>query len=336
MKGIALPGMDKLPPGRQRDLVEALHELYRQAGIPGTRTISKESRDRDDLPDTISHEGVSGILRGEGLPRWSKIECLVRILVDHAVGHPDVEASVRRIQELWLSAVVGGSTMVEPAQVRPSSAAHLVETSENSHALELEDDDVPPVDVAIHKRDPTARRRRADMKQTLSSGERRLAQVFDLAETDDAIAVTKIIDVLNALPRVGDVRATKVMERLDIPFDRRLGELGKHQIAALLAEFSDTYAANEPKVDFSVTDVRRLWPKVLQEVKAKRRFTWVLLSQNAEVADLRDGTLTLAVSAAKARDSFVSGGNEAVLREAIVAVMGVDFAIEIVASEEIP
>jgi hypothetical protein len=154
---------------------------------------------------------------------------------------------VRRIQGLWLPAVVGGSTTVEPAQVRPSSAAHLVETSENPHALELEDDDVSPVDVAIHRRDPTARRRRADMKQTLSSSEPSLAQVLDLAETDDAIALTKIIDVLNALPRVGDVRATKVMERLDIPFDRRLGQLGKHQIAALLAEFCDTYAANEPK-----------------------------------------------------------------------------------------
>ena len=62
-------------------------------------------------------EGVSGILRGEGRPRWSKIECLVRIFVDHSVEHPDAEASVRRIQELWFSAVEVGSTTVEPAQV---------------------------------------------------------------------------------------------------------------------------------------------------------------------------------------------------------------------------
>jgi hypothetical protein len=105
MTGIALPGRDKLRPGPRRDLAEALHGLYRQAGLPGARTISKESRDRDDLPDTISHEGVSGILRGEGLPRWSKIESLVRILVDHAVGHPDTEASVGRKQR---------TTAVEP------------------------------------------------------------------------------------------------------------------------------------------------------------------------------------------------------------------------------
>jgi hypothetical protein len=38
---------------------------------------------------------------------------------------------------------------------------------------------------------------------------------------------------------VGEVRATKVMERLDIAANRRLRGLGKHQTAALIAEFSD-------------------------------------------------------------------------------------------------
>jgi DNA polymerase-3 subunit gamma/tau len=78
----------------------------------------------------------------------------------------------------------------------------------------------------------------------------------------------------------------------------------------------------------SVTDVRRLWPEVLEEVKGKRRFTWILLSQNAQVAELRNGTLLLALSNAGARDSFARGGNEDVLREAIVVVMGADFAVE--------
>ena len=78
----------------------------------------------------------------------------------------------------------------------------------------------------------------------------------------------------------------------------------------------------------SVTDIRRLWPEVLEEVKGKRRFTWILLSQNAQVAELRNGTLLLGMSNAGARDSFARGGNEDVLREAIVVVMGADFAIE--------
>jgi hypothetical protein len=380
MTGIALPGRDKLPPGPRRDLVEALHELYRQAGLPGTRTISKESRNRDDLPTTISHEGISGILRGDGLSRWFKIECLVRILVDHAVGHPDVEATVGRIHELWLSAV-DGSTKVEPAQVQPS-AAHLIETAEDPHALELDDGEelrrwmraqvlpFPPAPLSDEQRQQArhaateARRRRADVKQTLRSGERSLADVLDLAETDDVIAHAKVIDVLKALPQVGNVRAIKVMERLDIAANRRLRGLGKHQSAALLAEFPDTYAANElarldkradtgdeagpaaalsteveqstgppaaeiePEAGFSVTEVRRVWPDVLLEVKAKRRFTWLLLSRTAQVADLRNGTLLLVMSSADGRDAFVRGGNEDVLREALLAVMGVEFAIK--------
>jgi DNA polymerase-3 subunit gamma/tau len=78
----------------------------------------------------------------------------------------------------------------------------------------------------------------------------------------------------------------------------------------------------------TVTDVRRLWPEVLEEVKGKRRFTWILLSQNAQVAELRNNTLLLAMSNAGARDSFARGGSEDVLREAMVVVMGADFTVE--------
>jgi DNA polymerase-3 subunit gamma/tau len=81
------------------------------------------------------------------------------------------------------------------------------------------------------------------------------------------------------------------------------------------------------RAELSVTDVRRLWPEVLEEVKGKRRFTWILLSQNAQVADVRDGTLTLAMANAGARDSFGRGGSEDILREALVVVLGADFRI---------
>jgi len=67
---------------------------------------------------------------------------------------------------------------------------------------------------------------------------------------------------------------------------------------------------------------------VLEEVKGKRRFTWILLSQNAQVAEIRNGTLLLAMSNAGARDSFARGGSEDVLREAMVVVMGADFVVE--------
>jgi DNA polymerase III subunit gamma/tau len=83
-----------------------------------------------------------------------------------------------------------------------------------------------------------------------------------------------------------------------------------------------------PVPTLSVTDVRRLWPEVLEEVKGKRRFTWILLSQNAQVADVRDGTLTLAMANTGARDSFGRGGSEDILREALIVVLGADFNIQ--------
>lgn len=83
-----------------------------------------------------------------------------------------------------------------------------------------------------------ARRRRAEIKDSLRSGSRSLEEVLALAEQDDVVAHTKVVDVLKALPRVGVVRANKVMERLDIAANRRLRGLGKHQTAALIAEFS--------------------------------------------------------------------------------------------------
>jgi hypothetical protein len=84
------------------------------------------------LRDTISHEGVSGALRGEGIPRWSKVECLVRILVNRAVGHLDIDVSLKHIHQLWLSATGVTSATVSPTKAQPSS------TSENADASERE------------------------------------------------------------------------------------------------------------------------------------------------------------------------------------------------------
>jgi hypothetical protein len=82
-----------------------------------------------------------------------------------------------------------------------------------------------------------ARRRRAEIKNELRAGTRTLADVLAQADEDEVLAHAKVIDILKALPRVGGVRAGRVMERLDIAPNRRLRGLGKHQVAALIAEF---------------------------------------------------------------------------------------------------
>lgn len=83
-----------------------------------------------------------------------------------------------------------------------------------------------------------ARRRRAEIKNQLRTSTLSLADVLRLAESDDVVAHAKVVDILKALPRVGAVRATEAMERLDIAPNRRLRGLGKHQTAALVAEFN--------------------------------------------------------------------------------------------------
>ena len=74
--------------------------------------------------------------------------------------------------------------------------------------------------------------------------------------------------------------------------------------------------------------VRRLWPDVLDVVKGMRRFTWTLLSHNAQVAGLEEGRLTLAMVNAGARDSFLRGGSDEIVREALIQVLGVDWKVD--------
>ena len=80
----------------------------------------------------------------------------------------------------------------------------------------------------------------------------------------------------------------------------------------------------------STVDFRRLWPDILTEVKNRRRFTWILLSQNAHVVDVVDGVLSLGIGNPGARDSFGRGGSEDVLREAILQVTATQVTIKVI------
>lgn len=84
-----------------------------------------------------------------------------------------------------------------------------------------------------------ARRRRAELKAKVRTGEFSLSKALDVAADDDVLAHVKVVDLLKALPRVGEKRAAMVMERLDIAANRRIRGLGRHQVAGLKAEFSD-------------------------------------------------------------------------------------------------
>jgi DNA polymerase-3 subunit gamma/tau len=79
---------------------------------------------------------------------------------------------------------------------------------------------------------------------------------------------------------------------------------------------------------FGLVDVRRVWPDLLERVREMRRYTWILLSQNAQVIGLQDNILTVGFKNAGARDSFVGGGSEEILRQAAIDVIGADWRVE--------
>ncbi len=77
-------------------------------------------------------------------------------------------------------------------------------------------------------------------------------------------------------------------------------------------------------------DPRTIWPNILEVVKNRRRFTWILLSQNAQVTGFDGTTLQIGFVNSGARDNFLSSGSEDVLRQALAEQFNVQWKIEAV------
>lgn len=88
-----------------------------------------------------------------------------------------------------------------------------------------------------------------------------------------------------------------------------------------------------PAGGVGVADVRRLWPQIMEEVLAERRFTWIMLSQHAKVMQVEGDVLTIALQNEGARDSFLRSENDKVLANALKKVLGVNWRIEVITGE---
>lgn len=82
-----------------------------------------------------------------------------------------------------------------------------------------------------------ARKARAELKENLKRGNTNLREVLDKAESDEIIGKTKVSALLEALPKVGKVKAKEIMDELGIAQTRRLRGLGDRQRRALLERF---------------------------------------------------------------------------------------------------
>ncbi|WP_426242942.1 DNA polymerase III subunit gamma and tau [Nocardioides sp. LHG3406-4] len=86
--------------------------------------------------------------------------------------------------------------------------------------------------------------------------------------------------------------------------------------------------ASGPAGGLTLIDVRRLWPDIVEATKLRRRVAWMHLTQNSQVLALDGQVLTLGFTNAGARDSFVGGGCDEILRQAAIDVVGADWKID--------
>ncbi|MPZ60212.1 MAG: 30S ribosomal protein S13 [Propionibacteriales bacterium] len=82
-----------------------------------------------------------------------------------------------------------------------------------------------------------ARRERAEVKNRLKHSGGSLAEVLREGKNNHVVGKMKVLDLLQAMPGLGKVRARQMMERIGISESRRVRGLGSNQIAALEREF---------------------------------------------------------------------------------------------------
>lgn len=91
-----------------------------------------------------------------------------------------------------------------------------------------------------------SRKRRAEIKSKIKTGEFSIDTVLEIAANEDSVGKMRVRELLEALSGVGKVRATTLMERLNISPTRRIQGLGRHQLKQLRHEFLKSTHAVEP------------------------------------------------------------------------------------------
>jgi hypothetical protein len=92
----------------------------------------------------------------------------------------------------------------------------------------------PEARAAALEKAAQARRARSELKSLLKMGSLTLREAIERAATDEVVAKTKVLTVLESLPKLGKVKSRRLMEEVGIAETRRLQGLGEQQKIKLL------------------------------------------------------------------------------------------------------
>lgn len=95
----------------------------------------------------------------------------------------------------------------------------------------------PEARSAALEKAKVSRKRRAEVKVKVKSGELSIAQVLELAKSDEIVAKMRVLELLESKSGVGKIRAAALLDKLKISRTRRIQGLGRLQIDEILREF---------------------------------------------------------------------------------------------------
>jgi hypothetical protein len=87
------------------------------------------------------------------------------------------------------------------------------------------------------------------------------------------------------------------------------------------------------EVPDGIAELQELWPRILESVKERRRFAWILLSQNAKVTRFDGKRIRLAFANDAAREHYISAGANEALEQALHETFEVSWKIDIVTGQ---
>jgi DNA polymerase III subunit gamma/tau len=352
----AAPLVVRAGAGSVRDTLSVLDQLIAGAGDEGV-TYGRAAALLGYTPDSLLDDAVDAFAAGDGATVFGVVD---KVIDSGQEPRRFAEDLLRRFRDLIVVSAVPGAIGKGLLEV-PGDAAERLESqaarfgpAELTHAAEVVSQGLDEIRGATAPRLllelicarlllPGADDSEAGVQARLDRLERRLTiPGAEPAAAGAAEADRPAPDKQPAAeppsespPPAKSKRTSKKASPPKSPAKKAAGSKAAPKASAGPAESpAPTAKPAEPATasdgSLSLVDVRRLWPQVLESVMAKRRFAWVMLSQNANVHALEGNTLTIAVVNAGARDSFVRSGCDDILRQALVDVIGVEWQIETV------
>ncbi|HEU0287589.1 MAG TPA: DNA polymerase III subunit gamma and tau [Nocardioidaceae bacterium] len=342
--------------GSVRDTLSVLDQLIAGAGEEGV-TYSRAAALLGYTPDSLLDDAVDAFAAGDGATVFGVVD---KVIDSGQEPRRFAEDLLRRFRDLIVVSAVPGAIGKGLLEV-PGDAAERLESqaarygpAELTHAAEVVSQGLDEIRGATAPRLllelicarlllPGADDSEAGVQARLDRLERRLTIAGAEPEAAGAVPAAPAApdrpaaaEAPTAPPAESKPKSKRAPKAKASPSKK-----SEEPAAAAPAPEQSTPESKPPEPEsaeaepstgggLSLVDVRRLWPQVLESVMAKRRFAWVMLSQNANVHALEGNTLTIAVVNAGARDSFVRSGCDDILRQALVDVIGVEWAVETV------